>query len=129
MTKSFEAVLAQGNLPTAGWDLTTFLESAKSQIQTWGGALLMLVGVAALVWGGIQLIKKVWGNSQHGQEKSWSSIALLVLIGGALSTGGWNLMQTVGSGGQRTIEDLGGGTVILGVNNLLTSGTLSVLGF
>ena len=37
----------------------------------------------------------------------------MILVGGALSTGGWQLISTVGSGGQQTIEDLGGGTVIV----------------
>ncbi|MDO0916568.1 hypothetical protein QQM39_38830 [Streptomyces sp. DT2A-34] len=48
-----------------------------------------------------------------GQQQGWGTIALLILVGGALGTGGWSLISTVGSGGQQTITDLGGGTVIV----------------
>jgi hypothetical protein len=108
------AALAQVEAPTAAWDLTSFLDNAKSQIQTWGGALLMLLGAVGLVWGGVLLIRKLIANPQtSGQQSSWGTIALLILVGGALATGGWQLVSTVGSGGQQTIEDLGGGTVIV----------------
>ncbi|MEV7953031.1 hypothetical protein [Streptomyces sp. NPDC088141] len=114
MTKIYEAaVLTQASLPSAAWDLTSFLTNAKGQIQLWGGLLLMLIGAAGLVWGGVLLIKKLMGGQQHGQGHGWGQIALLILVGGALGTGGWSLISTVGSGGQQTITDLGGGTVIV----------------
>lgn len=127
MTKIYEAAaLAQLELPTAAWDLTSFLENAKSQIQLWGGLLLMLLGAVGLVWGGVLLIKKLMANPQTaGQQQGWGTIALLILVGGALGTGGWQLISTIGSGGQQTIEDLGGGTVIVQtVGSLLGSGVL-----
>lgn len=115
MTKIYEAaVLAQAQLPTAAWDLTSFLTNAKSQIQLWGGLLLMLLGAVGLVWGGVLLIKKLMANQQsQSQQQGWGTIALLMLVGGALGTGGWSLVETIGSGGQETITDLGGGTVIV----------------
>ncbi|GAA3257406.1 hypothetical protein ACIGFK_01800 [Streptomyces sp. NPDC085524] len=107
------AVLTQAPLPSAAWDLTSFLQNAKSQVQLWGGSVLMLLGVVGLVWGGVLLIKKLMANPQSaGQQQGWGTIALLVLVGGALGTGGWTLISTIGSGGQQTITDLGGGTVI-----------------
>ncbi|MFK0154243.1 hypothetical protein ACIQVK_19485 [Streptomyces sp. NPDC090493] len=115
MAKIFEAaVLAQDPLPSAAWDLTSFLQNAKSAIQQWGGLLLMLFGAVGLVWGGVLLMRKLMANPQSaGQQQSYFVIALLILVGGALSTGGWSLISTVGSGGQQTITDLGGGTVIV----------------
>ncbi|WP_327357886.1 hypothetical protein [Streptomyces sp. NBC_01304] len=114
MTKIYEsAVLTQASLLSAAWDLTSFLQNAKFQVQFWGGLLLMLLGAVGLVWGGVLLIKKLMANPQSaGQQQGWGTIALLILVGGALSTGGWSLIWTVGSGGQQTITDLGGGTVI-----------------
>ncbi|WP_037853257.1 hypothetical protein [Streptomyces sp. NRRL F-5053] len=104
----------QVKLPTAAWDLTSFLENARSQIQLWGGLLLMLVGAVALVWGGVLGVKKLMANPQAAnQQAGWGTIALLILAGGALATGGWQLISTIGSGGQQTIEDLGGGTVVV----------------
>ncbi len=38
--------------PTAAWDVSSFLGNAKTQIQVWGGGLLlMLVGAVLLIWG------------------------------------------------------------------------------
>ncbi|WP_051215594.1 hypothetical protein [Granulicoccus phenolivorans] len=107
--------------PTAAWDVSSFLGNAKTQIQVWGGLLLMLVGAVLLIWGGVQTGKKLLADQQSaGQQKGWGVIALMILIGGALATGGWQLVWTIGSGGQQTIEDLGGGTVLAG--QLLLSG-------
>ncbi|WP_405776259.1 hypothetical protein [Streptomyces sp. NBC_01538] len=115
MTRIFEAVVfSQASLPSAAWDLTSFLENAKSQIQQWGGLLLMLFGAVGMVWGGVLAIKKLMANPQSaGHQQGWVMIALLILVGGALTTGGWSLISMVGSGGQQTITDLGGGTVIV----------------
>lgn len=127
MAKIYEtAALAQASLPAAAWDLTSFLENAKSQFQLWGGLLLMLLGVAGLIWSGVVSVKKLWAPPQTaGQQQSWGTIALLFLLGGALATGGWSFMSTVGSGGQQTIEDLGGGTVIVqNLTNLVTGGVV-----
>ncbi|WP_424863111.1 hypothetical protein [Streptomyces sp. MMS24-I29] len=106
--------LAQVSLPPAAWDLTSFLQNVKSQIQLWGGLLLMALGAVGLVWGAVLLIKKLMANPQTaGHQSGWGTIALLILVGGALGTGGWQLVSTIGSGGQQTIEDLGNGTVIV----------------
>ncbi len=113
--KIYEAAdLVYAALPDAAWDLTSFLQNAKTQIQLWGGLLLMLLGAVGLVWGGVLLVKKLMASPQTaGQQQGWGTIALLILVGGALGTGGWQLISTIGSGGQQTIEDLGGGTVIV----------------
>jgi|SRR5699024_2556567 len=132
MTKLYEAaVLAQASLPTAEsqWSVGNFLENAKSTIQDWGGLLLMLLGAVGLIWGGVLLIKKLMANPQtQGQQTGWGTIALLVIVGGALAGGGWSLMDKVGSGGEDTILELGkggSGTVIVeNLNLLLTSGLL-----
>ena len=115
MTKIYEAAaLTQVSVPSAAWDLGSFLENARSQVQVWGGLVLMLVGAAALVWGGVLLLKKLLANPQTaGQQAGWGTIAALIIVAGALGTGGWQFIETVGSGGQQTIEDLGGGTVIV----------------
>ncbi|MFD2794668.1 hypothetical protein ACFS27_14010 [Promicromonospora vindobonensis] len=116
MTRIYYEATALGpaSLPSAAWDLTSFLENAKAQVQQWGGLVLMLLGAAALVWGGVLLLKKLWANPQTAsQQAGWGTIAALIIFAGALGTGGWQFIETVGSGGQQTIEDLGGGTVIV----------------
>lgn len=103
---------AVAGLASGAWDLQSFLQNAKNYVQTAGGALLMLVGTAALVWGGVLLVKKLMSPAQGGQHTSWGTIVMLVLIGGALATGGWTLISKVGSGGQTTITQLGGGSIV-----------------
>jgi uncharacterized membrane protein len=113
MTKITEAATLD-SLPTAAWDLESFLNNARTYTENIGGLILMLLGAVALIWGGVQLVKKLMGNPQTSQQINWGTVALLIIVGGALFTGGFSLMKTVGSGGEETINDLGGGTVVLG---------------
>lgn len=92
---------------TANWDLRTFLTNSQAYVEVAGGALLMLLGAVGVVWGGVLLIKKLMAGQQD--QTSWGKIILLVLIGGALLVGGWGLMETISSGGQTTIMDIGNG--------------------
>lgn len=98
-------------LPTANWDLETLLKNAGSYAKNVGGALLILMGIVGLVWGGTLTIKKLMSSQQD--NTSWGKIILLLIIGGALAVGGFNLVFMVGSGGEKTIKDLGKGGVIL----------------
>lgn len=97
-------------LPTAAWDLVSFLENAGEYVKTGGGALLVLMGLAALVWGGILVIKKLMSGQQN--QDNWLKIIGLMIVGGAIAVGGFSLIFTIGSGGKKTIEDLGGGTFL-----------------
>lgn len=102
-------------LPVAaggGWDLTSFLTNAGEYVRVAGGALLILMGLAALVWGGVLLLKKLMSGQQN--QDSWIKIIGLVIVGGAIAVGGFGLIFTIGSGGQQTIEDIGGGTLLFG---------------
>lgn len=100
-------------LGAAQWDITSFFKNAASYVKIAGGALLTLMGVVAVVWGGVKLVKKLMGG-QGAQQESWFMIAALIIVGGALAAGGWNLMDLISSGGQKTITDLGtGGGLIL----------------
>ncbi|WP_394941121.1 hypothetical protein [Psychromicrobium sp. YIM B11713] len=116
-TATMALVHIESTLPgsvTAAWDIKNLLTNSKTWAQTVGGLLLMLLGVVGLIWGGVLLIKKLMGNQQSGQGHGWGQILLLIIVGGALGTGGWTLISSVGSGGQTTIEDLGnGGTIIV----------------
>lgn len=112
-TSHLVAVNAVSSLPTAAWDLKSFLSNAKDYTEVIGGSFLMLLGVIALIVGGTYLVMKLWGSQQSGQKHGWGQIIMLIIIGGALSSVGLNLMTTIGSGGNKTITDLGGGTAII----------------
>jgi hypothetical protein len=96
--------------PTAAWDVVSFLTNAATYVKTGGGSLLILMGIAALVWGGVLLLKKLMGGQQN--QDSWVKIILMIIIGGAIAVGGFALVFTIGSGGKKTIDDLGGATFL-----------------
>lgn len=98
------------SLPTGAWDVISFLNNSKSFVTVAGGALIMLLGTVCLVWGAVQLCKKIWGSGQAAQQITWVTVVALLICGGALSTGGWSLISKIGSGGQTTIEQLGTGS-------------------
>lgn len=113
MTTNIAGVVAT-RLPTAAFDIGTFLKNATSTLQGWGVSLLILLGCVGIVWAGVLLILKLTASPQKEQQQAgWGKIALLLLVGGALFTGGFNIVQTVSSGGQRSIEDLGRGTIVV----------------
>lgn len=115
-------------LPAGAWDLGSFLENGKSALETWGGLALMALGTAGLIVGAFFGVKKLMANQQsQGQQKGWGTIGGLIIVGGALATGGFQLVSTVGSGGQQTIEDLGGGAILLGLDQVTS--LLSILPF
>lgn len=101
---------------TAGaWDLGSFLTNATSVGRSWGGLLLILIGVVAVVAAGVLFVKGLFGKAAKGQQAtpvSWVAIFLLLIVGGALITGGFNFVANISSGGQATIEALGTGSGI-----------------
>jgi hypothetical protein len=75
-----------------------------------GGGVLILMGLVALVWGGVLALKKLMAG--QGNQTSWGTIILLIILGGAIAVGGFALIFEIGSGGKQTIEDIGGGTLL-----------------
>ena len=113
VSRAAETAAGAPQFPTlapAAWDLASFLTNAASYVKIIGGGALILMGIAALVWGGILLLKKLMGGQQN--QDSWVKIILLIIIGGAISVGGFAMVFTIGSGGKKTIEDLGGATFL-----------------
>lgn len=97
-------------LAPAAWDLNSALQNGAKFIKTSGGYLLIAMGLAALVWGGILLLKKLMSGQQN--QDSWVKIIMLMIVGGAISTGGFVLIMEIGGGGEKTIKELGGGTAL-----------------
>lgn len=107
------AAEAVAHLPVANWDLLSFLDNAKTYAKNVGAGVLLLLGVVAVVVGGVFLCIKLFGSQQAGQKHGWFQIIALIIVGGALSTGGVTLMMDIGGGGEDTIRELGGGTAIV----------------
>lgn len=106
------AAASLGDLSPAAWDVGTFLSNATKVIQRWGGLLIMLIGTAMLIWAAVKVGQKLMAGPQsQGQQTGWGGILLLVIVGGGLAGGGWSLMNTLGSGGKKSILDLGNGAI------------------
>lgn len=99
-------ILAQGD----SWDLESFFENASEYAKVAGGALLVLVGVIMIIWGGVLLGKKLM--SEQARE-NWLKIALLIIAGGALAFGGITIIMKFAKGGNETVEKFGNGGSIL----------------
>lgn len=103
------------SMPSAAWDVVSFLENAGDYLKQIGQPLLIIMGIALLIWGFVKAAMKLLGNPQSSQQHgSWGLIVVMIIVGGALMIGGFNLAETVGSGGKDTIIDMGGGSIFLG---------------
>ena len=96
--------------PFLTWDLTSFLSNAENQLKAWGGGIILIIGVA-------MIIAAVWqiasGLMSHGKKQTnWAIALLLLIVGGAFAVGGWGFVFNIAQGGKKTIEELGGATVI-----------------
>ena len=99
-------------LPTAAWDLVSFFTNAKSYVTVLGGGFITLVGLIVLIVAVVFVAKKFLSGQQAGPGESWVKIVIMILVGGALMTGGIVLLTTLASGGQKTVTDLGGGFIV-----------------
>lgn len=105
------------SLPLGAWDLVSFLGNAKNYLNVVGGALISLIGLIILIVAIVFLAKNLFGNGQ-GQSHSWIKVVVMIIIGGALLTGGIVLITNIASGGEQTIKDLGEGFIVLSGANL-----------
>lgn len=102
------------SLPAGEWDLISFLGNTQNYLEIAGGAIITLFGLAIVLWAVFMLTKKFFGNQQQ-QNESWVKIIAAGIVGGALLFGGIALVLNIAAGGQTTIEELGGGTILLGL--------------
>lgn len=98
------------SMPMA-WDLGSFLQNATSTLKTWGGYLIVLIGVVMVVWSVVMIAR---GLISHGKTQvSWPVAIILLITGGAFMVGGFSFVANIASGGKQTIEDLGHGTILM----------------
>lgn len=98
------------SMPMA-WDLGSFLQNATSTLKTWGGYLIILIGVVMVVWSVVMIAR---GLISHGKtQTSWPVAIILLILGGAFMVGGFSFVSNIAAGGKQTIEDLGNGTILM----------------
>lgn len=92
-------------LPTADWSIETFLDNAFDNVEGIGGSLLMLMGILAVIWGGVLLFKKLMAGQKD--QTSWGTIAMLIVIGGAVAFGGAAIVFDIAESSEDTIHEIG----------------------
>ncbi|OMF76772.1 hypothetical protein [Paenibacillus glucanolyticus] len=96
---------------TGAWDLGSFLENSRETLGVWGNSFVMLIGLVALVYAVWQIVTGLM--SQGKKQTNWFISILLLIVGGVLSAStGFEFVKTIAGGGRKTIEDLGGGTIL-----------------
>jgi RsiW-degrading membrane proteinase PrsW (M82 family) len=95
------------------WDLGSFLQNATNTIKTWGGYLVTLIGVVMIIVSVYQIAKGLIGHGKQGQPTNWFVVIGLLIVGGALSIGGFVWISNIAQGGKKTIEDLGKTSTVL----------------
>ncbi|MGC6586664.1 hypothetical protein ACPV3A_17055 [Paenibacillus sp. Dod16] len=96
---------------TGAWDLGSFLENARETLGVWGSSFIMILGVLALIYSVYQIVTGLW--SQGKKQTNWFVVILLLIVGGVISVPtGFEFVKDIAGGGRKTIEDLGGGTIL-----------------
>lgn len=107
-----EFLTATANGAAGDWDIGSFLTNSSETLRVWFNAILLIVGLVAIAYATWQIVS---GLMSHGKKQvNWAVSIILLLVGGVLaSTTGFDFMQGIAGGGKKTIEDLGGGTIML----------------
>ncbi|MFB2114816.1 hypothetical protein ACEY41_12790 [Staphylococcus aureus] len=87
------------------WKPEEFLKNGQNIAKTIGGAVLGFLGVCAIVWGAVYLSRVAFSKQQRGQYVVHAIIALV--IGGALTFGGYSLFDSMAQGGYDQARELG----------------------
>ena len=88
----------------ANWDIGTFLANATDTIQGWGGLFLMLIGVVMIIVAGYKIAT---GLMSDNKQVSWFKVVVLLIVGGVLAFGGYEILSDAASMGKHTIDELG----------------------
>ncbi|HEU5223066.1 MAG TPA: hypothetical protein VFU07_05220 [Candidatus Lumbricidophila sp.] len=96
----------------ATWDIISFLTNGKNITQVIGGALISLIGIICVVVSVVFFAMKLLSEQSR---KSWFLIIGLLIFGGVCLTGGILLFVNIASGAQTTVDQLGGGLILLGL--------------
>lgn len=100
-TTALLGLAADGN-----WSIGTFLQNSSKTLQSWGGYLVVLIGVVMMIVS-VYMIAKGLITHGKGQPISWPVAIILLILGGAFSVSGWGLVTQFAQGGADTVSGLG----------------------
>ena len=105
------AFASKSQIMANDWDVKSFLENSTDYLKVAGGLFIGLIGLAGVIWAAVKIIGKLMGT-QSAQQTSWGLVIVLFIVGGAMMVGGGTLVFDVAAGGQRTVREMGGGTIL-----------------
>ena len=92
------------------FEINTFLETMKNNMQTWGGYITMIIGAIMMIAGVWQVGKGF--ISKNGQT-NWVMAIGAIVLGGMLLAGSWMLLSSVSDTVSSELAGYGGGAFIL----------------
>lgn len=105
-------LLGSVELVAGSWDLRTFLQNSFRTLDQWFSLAVAIVGLVAIAWATWQIVSALM--SQGRKQINWAVSIILLIVGGALSaSGGFQFVRGIAESGQKTINDLGGQTIMM----------------
>lgn len=101
-------------------DLDTFANGANKCAYSWGGTILVIIGVALIIAGVYRIAKGLMSGGRA--QVNWLACLLCLAIGGALVFS--NFVRDVGEGANTTLYNMGSGqagTIVMDVNDIGSS--------
>ena len=97
-----------------GFSVGNLLSGGAETVKSWGGGLVILIGVVMMVWAAVKLAQALLSK----QQANWAVIIIAFIIGGAFAAAGvgafseGGLFNDLSIGAKDTITDLGQGNTI-----------------
>lgn len=93
---------------TGAWDVSTFLTNSQKTLSEWFKGIIFILGAVAIFVAIWQITTGLM--SQGRKQVNWGLSIILLIVGGALTAGGFGFVKDIAKGGKDTIEDLGEGS-------------------
>ena len=104
-------LLAAGTGGTGGstWSISGLLKAFRQSVTGYVQIIIVAVGVVMVGVGVYQIAKNL---ISHGKgQTNWVVTAALIMVGGMLMlSGGWTVLEDIGTGSKNTLDNMGKGT-------------------
>lgn len=93
---------------SSSWSISGLLKAGRDSIAGYVQVIIVIVGVVMVGVGVYQVAKNL---ISHGKgQTNWVVTFALIMIGGMLMlSGGWTVLENIGTGSKETLDDLGKG--------------------
>lgn len=93
---------------SGSWSISGLLKAGRNSIAGYVQVIIVIVGVVMVGVGVYQVAKNL---ISHGKgQTNWVVTFALIMVGGMLMlSGGWTVLENIGTGSKETLDDLGKG--------------------